>query len=40
LFTWIGITDVEIILADRASAGGNGETAIDHFGNTVTAAAA
>ena len=40
LFAWIGITDVEIILADRANAGGNGETAIEHFGSAVTAAAA
>lgn len=40
LFGWIGITDVEIILADRGRAGGNGETAIEQFGSTVTAAAA
>lgn len=40
LFAWIGVTDVEIILADRASAGGNGETAVEHFGDVVTAAAA
>ena len=40
LFAWIGVTDVEIILADRASAGGNAETALQHFGSAVTAAAA
>jgi len=40
LFAWIGITDVSIILADRARAGGNGETAVEHFGSAVAAAAA
>ena len=37
---WIGITDVEIILADRGHAGGEGETAVEAFGDTVRAAAA
>lgn len=37
---WIGITDVEIILANRARAGGEGETAVETFGGTVAAAAA
>lgn len=36
---WIGITDVEIILANRARAGGEGETAVEAFGDAVTAAA-
>ncbi|KQS03582.1 FMN-dependent NADH-azoreductase [Sphingomonas sp. Leaf357] len=40
LFGWIGITDVEIILADRATAGANGETAAEAFGAPVRAAAA
>lgn len=40
LFAWIGITDLEIILADRAHAGGNGETATEQFGDRVSAAAA
>ena len=37
---WIGIADVEIILADRGRAGGEGETAVEAFGETVRAAAA
>jgi FMN-dependent NADH-azoreductase len=37
---WIGITDVEIILAPRARAGGMGETAIDQLGDAVTLAVA
>ena len=37
---YIGITDVEIILADRARAGDSGETAADAFGGAVTLAAA
>jgi hypothetical protein len=36
---WIGIKDVEIILAGRARAGANGETAVEQFGDTVTSAA-
>ena len=40
VLAWIGITDVEIILANRGRAGGEGETAIEQFGGTVTAAAA
>jgi FMN-dependent NADH-azoreductase len=37
---WIGITDVEIILAGRPRAGGQGETAISAYGETVELAAA
>ena len=37
---WIGITDVEIILANRALAGMEGESAVENFGGAVTAAAA
>jgi FMN-dependent NADH-azoreductase len=37
---WIGITDVEIILANRSRAGGEGEMAVEQFGGTVMAAAA
>ncbi len=37
---WIGITDVEIILASRSRAGGEGEMAVEQFGGTVMAAAA
>lgn len=37
---WIGITDVDIILADRARAGQDGETAVEQFGGQVEAAAA
>ena len=37
---WIGIIDVEIILANRGRAGMEGETAVEQFGGTVTAAAA
>lgn len=40
LLAWLGITDVEIILADRAHAGGEGETAVEQFGDRITAAAA
>lgn len=40
VLAWIGITDVEIMLANRGRAGGEGETAIEQFGGTVTAAAA
>lgn len=40
VLAWIGITDVEIILAGRARAGMEGETAIEQFGDVVTAAAA
>ncbi len=40
LLAWLGITDVEIILADRAHAGGNGETATEQFGDRVATAAA
>jgi FMN-dependent NADH-azoreductase len=37
---FIGITDLEIILAGRARAGANGEMALEQFGNTVELAAA
>ena len=37
---WMGVTAVEIILADRGRAGMEGETAVEHFGGLVTAAAA
>ena len=40
VLAWIGITDVEIILAGRARAGAEGETAVEQFGDAVTAAAA
>lgn len=38
VFGWLGITDVEIILADRGHAGANGETAAEAFGAPVLAA--
>lgn len=37
---WIGITNVEIILANRGLSGMEGETAVEQFGSPVTAAAA
>ncbi len=37
---FIGIKDIEIILAGRAQAGGMGETAVEQFGATVKLAAA
>jgi len=37
---YIGITDIDIIPAGTPRAGANGETAVAHFGNAVTAAAA
>ncbi|WP_428487849.1 FMN-dependent NADH-azoreductase [Rhodopila sp.] len=40
VLAWIGITDVEIILADRARAGMTGETAVESFGEVVSLAAA
>jgi FMN-dependent NADH-azoreductase len=39
LLAWIGITDVEIILANRARAGDMAENAIDQFGREVVEAA-
>lgn len=39
VLAWIGITDVNIILAGRALAGINGETAVERLGETVKAAA-
>jgi len=40
VLAWIGIKDVEIILAGRVRAGTYGETAVEQFGNTVELAAA
>ena len=40
VLAWVGITDVEIILANRARAGGEGETAVEAFGDVVKSAAA
>jgi FMN-dependent NADH-azoreductase len=40
VLAWIGINDVEIILAGRARAGATGETAVEHFGAAVRSAAA
>ena len=40
VLAWIGIKDVEIILAGRARAGATGETAVDQFGSAVRSAAA
>lgn len=40
VLAWIGITDVEIILAGQARAGAAGETAIEQFGAVVRSAAA
>jgi FMN-dependent NADH-azoreductase len=37
---WIGISDVEIILANRARAGATGESAVEQFGIAVRSAAA
>jgi FMN-dependent NADH-azoreductase len=37
---WIGITDVEIVLANRARAGDYAETAVEAFGPAVSALAA
>jgi FMN-dependent NADH-azoreductase len=37
---FIGITDLDIILADRAHAGMSGETAVESFGKAVSLAAA
>jgi FMN-dependent NADH-azoreductase len=39
LLAWIGITDLNIILAGRAVAGPFGETAVENFGGEVKAAA-
>lgn len=39
LLGWIGIAEVEIILANGASAGGNGETATEAFGAAISLAA-
>src|SRR6202166_770960 len=37
---WIGISDVEIVLANRARAGATGESAVEQFGIAVRSAAA
>ena len=39
VLAWIGITDVNVILAGRARAGAQGETAVKEFGGVVAAAA-
>jgi hypothetical protein len=39
VLAWIGIKDVDIILAGRARAGGVGETAVEQFGAAVRSAA-
>jgi FMN-dependent NADH-azoreductase len=39
VLAWIGIMDVEIILAGRARAGAAGETAVEQFGAAVRSAA-
>jgi len=39
VLAWIGITDVNIVLAGRALAGVNGETAVERLGGAVQAAA-
>jgi FMN-dependent NADH-azoreductase len=40
VLNWIGIKDVEIILASRVRAGAMGETAVESFGEAVAMAAA
>jgi FMN-dependent NADH-azoreductase len=40
VLAWIGIKNVEIILAGRARAGATGETAVEQFGAAVRSAAA
>lgn len=40
VLAWVGITDLEIILADRGRAGMQGESAVEQFGIVVKAAAA
>ena len=39
VLAWIGITDVNIVLAGRALAGAQGETAVERLGDAVVAAA-
>lgn len=39
IFTFIGITDVNIVLAANARAGDNGETALENYGDAIAAAA-
>ena len=39
VLAWIGITDVNVVLAGRARAGAQGETAVKEFGSVVAAAA-
>jgi FMN-dependent NADH-azoreductase len=40
VLAWIGIKEIEIILAGRARAGATGETAVEQFGAIVSSAAA
>jgi FMN-dependent NADH-azoreductase len=40
VLAWIGIENAEIILANRARAGGTGESAVEQFGAAITSAAA
>jgi len=40
VLAWIGITDVEFVLAARARAGAMGESAIEQFGDAIKSAAA
>jgi FMN-dependent NADH-azoreductase len=35
VLAWIGIENVEIILADRTRAGATGESAVEQFGTAV-----
>jgi FMN-dependent NADH-azoreductase len=37
---FIGLTDLDIVLTDRARAGDAGETAVEQFGEAVSLAAA
>jgi FMN-dependent NADH-azoreductase len=39
VLAWIGINDVDIILAGRARAGATGETAVEQSGSAVRSAA-
>jgi FMN-dependent NADH-azoreductase len=39
VLAWIGINDVEVILAGRARAGATGETAVEQFGAAIKSAA-
>lgn len=39
IFAWIGITDINIVLADRERTGDNGETALENYAEVIAAAA-